>query len=125
MIIGLGTDIVDNQRIRKIYLRFGDKFLKKVYTEGEIAYCLKFNDPVPRLAARFAVKESAIKALNYRGFSGISLKEAEVKGDEFGKKSLILHGEMLKKADELGVKKMHLSISHAEQASTAVVILEG
>jgi holo-[acyl-carrier protein] synthase len=125
MIIGLGTDIVENARIKKIYTRFGDKFLKRVYTDGEIAYCLKFNDPVPRLAARFAVKESAVKALNLSGFTGMSLKNVEVKGDDFGKKTLVFHGEMEKKALEIGVKKMHLSMSHAGQASTAVVILEG
>lgn len=124
MILGLGTDIVENRRIRKIYERFGEKFLRRVYTEGEISYCLKFNDPVPRLAARFAVKESAVKAMNFKQFSGVSLKDVEVKGNDFGKKSLILHGDMQKLAEQKGIKKMHLSMSHARNSSTAVVVFE-
>jgi holo-[acyl-carrier protein] synthase len=62
-IIGLGFDATDLPRIRDVFDRYGDRFLRRVFTEGEIAYCTRQRDPVPSLAGRFAAKEAAMKAL--------------------------------------------------------------
>lgn len=124
MILGLGTDIVENDRIGDLFEKYGERFLKRVYTEEEIEYALSHENPVPYLAARFAVKEAAVKSLNLPGASGISWKDIEVAGKIFGKKRLQLHGQARRFADEIGVSKMHLSLSHNRDISLAVVILE-
>ena len=125
MILGLGSDIIENERIREVYKKHGERFLKRLYTEGEIEYALKHDDPVPYLAARFAVKEASIKALNLKDFAELKMRDFEVSGRIFGKKELVLHGKARKIADEMGVTNCHLSISHTHLVSMAVVIFEG
>ncbi len=124
MIIGLGTDIVENNRIQHLFETHGERFLSRVYTAEEIEYAVSHADPVPYLAARFAVKEAVIKALNLPAAMGISMKEIEVAGKVFGAKKLVLHGRVLALAEERGATKFHLSLSHALGVSMAVVILE-
>ncbi|MCB1319628.1 MAG: holo-ACP synthase, partial [Leptospiraceae bacterium] len=86
MILGIGTDIIENHRIGEVYRRYGHRFLNRIFTEEEIQYAESHEDPVPYLAARFAVKEAAVKALNIQGGQGISWKDVEVVGKIFGKK---------------------------------------
>ena len=83
MILGLGTDLVENHRIRQALDRFGDRFLNRVYSEEEIQYSLSHEDPVPYLSARFAVKEAAIKALNLTEQVGLSYQDVQVGGKVF------------------------------------------
>jgi holo-[acyl-carrier protein] synthase len=125
MIIGLGNDIIENQRIRDMYKKFGDRFLERIFNEEEISYCLSHRDPVPHLAVRFAVKEAAIKALNLKGITGILMRDAVIDGHYFGKKTLRLEGRLKDYADKLGVSHLHLSMSHSSIHSMATVILEG
>ena len=61
-ILGLGFDATDIPRVREVFARYGERFLHRVFTDGEIAYCTRHRDPVPSLAARFAAKEAAMKA---------------------------------------------------------------
>ena len=124
MIIGLGTDIVENDRIADIYHKYGKKFLNRIFSEDEIHYALLHEDPVPYLAARFAVKEAAVKSLNLKGAGGINWKDIEVSGKVFGKKQLLFHNEAKRLAAQYGVNKMHVSLSHNRNISLAVVILE-
>ena len=124
MILGLGTDIVENGRIAAAYRKRGERFLSRVYTPEEIEYSLSHADPIPYLAARFAVKEAAIKALNIAGASAISLKDVETSGRIFGKKKLALQGRAREIADSMGVRRLHLSMSHTKSMSMAAVILE-
>ncbi len=125
MILGIGTDIIENERIAGVYERRGERFLKRVFSEQEIEYALSHEDPVPYLAARFAVKEAAIKALNLRETVGLSMLDVEVAGKAFGKKHLVLKGPARRIADEMGANKFHISISHTHTMSMAIVILEG
>lgn len=125
MILGLGTDIVENARIAEMYRRYNKRFLQRIFTEEEISYSLSHADPVPYLAARFAVKEAAVKALNLPGGAGLSWKDVEVGGKIFGKKELRFHNQTLKLAEKAGVQRMHISLSHNRDTSMAVVILEG
>jgi len=125
MILGIGTDILENKRIRRMYKRFGRRFLKRIYTEEEILYAESHEDPVPYLAARFAVKEALIKALNLKGREvKLKLREVEVAGKVFGKKNLVLTGRAKELVDTMGANKYHLSLSHSRFFSMAVVILE-
>ncbi len=124
MILGLGTDIVENSRIAKLYRRYGQQFLERLFTEEEIDYALSHNDPVPYLAARFAVKEAVVKALSFSGNSGLNWKDVEVAGKIFGKKKLVFRNRALKAVNEVGANRYHISISHTHNYSTAVVILE-
>ena len=124
MILGLGTDIIENERIAGVYERKGKRFLERMFTEGEIQYALSHENPIPYLAARFAVKEATIKAFNLRETSGLSMKDVEVAGRMFGKKELKLRGRALEIAEQMGAKKFHISLTHTHTVSMAVVILE-
>lgn len=125
MILGIGTDIVENRRIERLWKRYGDLFLSRIFTEEEIRYSLSHSDPVPHLAARFAVKEAAVKALNLIGNHGIRLRDVEVSGRLRGKKKLVLSGITRSLADRMGACGYHLSLSHTKHVSMAVVVFEG
>lgn len=124
MILGLGTDLVENHRIREAMDKFGDRFLKRVFSDEEIQYSLSHQDPVPYLAARFAVKEAAIKALNLTEQVGLSYQDVQVAGKVFGKKKLVLSRKARELADAMGVQQFHISLTHTDGMSMAVVILE-
>ncbi|MDH5654789.1 MAG: holo-ACP synthase [Spirochaetia bacterium] len=126
MILGLGTDIVENDRIAALYKKHKKRFLTRIYTDEEIAYAEEHIDPVPHLAARFAAKEAFIKCLNLTGknLNGISMKDVEVAGKNFGKKRMRLSGKTKKHVEKMGGAQIHLSISHTDTFSMAVVILE-
>lgn len=125
MILGLGTDIVENHRIDTMFHKYSNHFLNRIYTQEEIDYCLKHENPTPYLAARFAVKEAAVKALNIQGRIGLLYRDIEVAGSVFGKKKLRLKGKAETIAENLGVKYHHLSLTHTDHISMAVVIFEG
>lgn len=124
MILGLGTDIVENGRIARLYKRYGNRFLERLFTKEEVEYALSHCDPTPYLAARFAVKEAVVKALNLRGSTGLAWKDVEVAGKIFGKKRLVFHKQALKAINQIGARNWHISISHTHNHSIAVVILE-
>ena len=125
MILGIGSDIVENNRIAQSYKRYGKRFLKRLCTQGELEYSLEHRDPIPYLAARFAAKEAAIKALNLTGHAGIHWRDIEVCGKSFGKKTLTFHNQAKIIATSMNTKHYHLSLSHSHKLSMAVVILEG
>src|ERR687896_178036 len=93
MITGIGIDVIQNDRIRASIERFGDRFLNRIYTEGEIAYCKKCANPEIHYAARFAAKEAAFKALGTGWAAGVKWKDIEVERLPSGKPELHLHGE--------------------------------
>ena len=124
MIAGIGIDVIQNERIRESVQRFGDRFLKSRYTEGEIGYCKKCVDPTIHYAARFAAKEAAFKALGTGWAAGVTWKDIEVERLNSGKPELHLHGTALSKATDMGVKRFYVSLTHDQLVSCAVVILE-
>ncbi len=123
MIIGIGTDICENERIRNLYDKFGNSFLERIYTKEELSYCMKKKDPIPHLAARFALKEAFIKSLNLNNTQSLSYKQIYLSGHQ-GKKKI----NISKKLEEIRIKieanEIWFSISHAKNYSTATVILE-
>src|SRR5579863_6495458 len=124
MIIGLGIDIAEVNRIREAIERHGEAFLKRVYTPAEIAYCKKHRDPYERYAARFAAKEAAMKALGTGWRRGVRWVDIEVARMPSGQPTIKFYGEAKKIAEELGVKRIALSITHTEMQALAQVIFE-
>lgn len=118
----IGIDIVDIARIRDIVKRT-PRFLQRVYTEQELAYCRQKADPYPSLAARFAVRE-AVRKLDAVFTHGLHLRETEVVVDASGKPSLVLHGDVLELARQAGIKDFALSLSHSREQAIAVVIAD-
>jgi holo-[acyl-carrier protein] synthase len=124
MITGIGIDVVQNERIRDSIQRFGDRFLNRIYTEGEMEYCKRCAQPEIHYAARFAAKEAAFKALGTGWTAGVKWKDVEVVRLPSGKPELHLHGEALKHAMAAGAERFHVSLTHDQLISSAVVILE-
>ena len=122
MIVGLGLDVAELERIGAAYERHGERFLDRILTTAERAELPKL--PVPYLAARFAAKEAGAKALGTGFQDGISHKDIEVAADEKGKPMLCFHGEAQTRAKALGVTHIHVSLTHGRDVAAAVVVLE-
>ena len=123
-IIGLGIDATDLHRIAAVYEQYGERFLRRVYTDGEIAYCTRQRDPVPSLAGRFAAKEAAMKALGTGHSRGVLWKDIEV-FRQSGPPQLRLHGGAARRAEQMGVEDALLTITHSDALAMAQVILQG
>jgi holo-[acyl-carrier protein] synthase len=123
-IIGLGFDTTDIPRVAEVFERYGDRFLRRVFTEGEIAYCMRRRNPAPHLAGRFASKEAAMKALGTGQSQGVLWKDIEVVRVS-GPPQLQLRGGAAKRAETMGVRKSLLTITHSESLAMAQVLLLG
>jgi holo-[acyl-carrier protein] synthase len=124
MIFGIGLDIIDVERIRKIHSRWGDKFLTKFMRAGEIEYCHSLNDPAPSLAVRFAGKEAISKAFG-TGIGGkLNWHDLEIVHHKSGRPTVKLHGGAQVMLIELGGKAVHISLSHSHGQAAAMVLLE-
>lgn len=126
MILGIGTDMIEISRIERSIEQFGERFLDRVFTPGEIAYCQqKKKHAGESFAARFAAKEAGAKALGTGISRGITWKEIEVRRKPGGPPTLHLAGRALKRADQLGIARISLSLTHGRDLAMAVVIAEG
>jgi len=124
MIVGSGIDLVEIGRIQHSLDRFGQRFLDRVYTAAEQAYCLRKRNAAESLAARFAAKEAGAKALGTGISYGISWLEIEVIREPSGRPTLAFHGRAAEFACRLGVVRAALSITHTGTLSMASVVLE-
>ena len=124
MIVGTGIDIAEVPRIRQSIERFGDRFLLRVFTVGEIQYCDSKANRAERYAARFAAKEAAMKALGTGWNQGVRWRDCEVVRLPGGRPSISFHGKAAEFAARLGVKNAALSLSHTAEQAIAQVILE-
>jgi len=124
MIVGTGIDIAEVARIRQSIARFGDRFLRRIYTPDEIRYCDSKANRVERYAARFAAKEAAMKALGTGWNHGVRWLDCEVVRQPGGRPSLAFHGKAAEFAAKLGVKNAALSLTHTTEQAMAQVILE-
>ncbi len=125
MIIGIGVDIVENARVGELIEKHGKSFEQKVFTEGELDYANDRRRRTEHLAARFAAKEAVAKALGQGMSSGISWRDIEVTHNEAGKPEVKLTGPVRKLAQQMGVKTIHLSLSHTDTHSVAFAVAEG
>ena len=125
MVVGLGTDLMEIARIEASIERHGEHFLRRVFTEGEIAYCnQKKRNAAESFAARFAAKEAGAKALGTGISRGIAWKEIEVRRRQGERPELEFHGRAAERAKALGVTRVSLSLTHSRDMAMAVVVLE-
>jgi holo-[acyl-carrier protein] synthase len=124
MILGTGLDIAEVPRIRETIGRFGDRFLRRVFTEGEIRYCERKARRFESYAARFAAKEAGMKALGTGWSRGVRWRDIEVVRPKGQRPTIQFHGEAAAVAARLGAKNIALSITHTSEEALAHVILE-
>jgi len=124
LVLGIGTDIIEIARIERSVERFGDAFLERVFTAGEIAYCQRKRNAAESLAARFAAKEAGAKALGTGISRGVSWREFEVRRQPGQRPELHLSGRAAEIAGKLGIRHISLSLTHSRSVSMAVVIAE-
>ena len=125
MIVGLGVDLVEIERVRRLIDARGDRAMTRLFTDGERAYAGYRVDPARHFAARIAAKEAAFKALAGNDLArGIGWRELEVFPRPDGGPVLRLHGRAERRATELGVTRVLVSISHTDTMAVAVVVLE-
>jgi holo-[acyl-carrier protein] synthase len=125
VIVGLGVDLVDIERVRRLIDSHGDRAMARLFTDGERAYAGYRVDPARHLAARIAAKEAAFKALAGNDLARrIGWRELEVFARADGGPLLRLHGRAERRATELGVTRILVTISHTDTMAVAVVVLE-
>ncbi len=124
MILGSGIDIVEVGRIHESVERFGARFLNRIFTASEQAYCLRKRRSAESLAARFAAKEAGAKALGTGISRGVNWLEIEVIREPGGRPALLFHGRAAEIAAQLGVARSALSLTHTAELAMASVLLE-
>jgi holo-[acyl-carrier protein] synthase len=124
MIVGTGVDLAEVDRIRESVERFGERFLRRIYTEREIAYVERKANKFERYAARFAAKEAGMKAIGTGWRHGVRWQDFEVVNLPSGRPTLKLHGVAAEFATRLGVTNIQLSMTHTSGLGLAYVILE-
>jgi len=125
LIVGLGVDITEVARIQSAIETSGERFLRRIYTPAERAYCEQFKNKYERFAGRFAAKEAAMKALGTGWRRGVRWVDFEVVREAGGRPTISLHGEAAKIAQQAGVQRVSLSITHTAAQALAQVIFEG
>ena len=122
MIIGIGTDIVEIERIRRMIERHGDHFVQRCFTAGEVEYARRHRDSAVRFAGRWAAKEAVVKVLGTGFIQGITFHDVEVVALHTGKPTVRLSGEAKQIAGEMTITEIQLTISHAREYATATAI---
>lgn len=124
MIVGTGIDVVEVPRVASAIERFGDRFLQRIFTQGEIRYCESKANRVERFAARFAAKEAGMKALGTGWNHGVRWRDIEVQRQPGGRPTIVFHGVAAQFAQKLGMTHAALSLTHTAAEAIAHVILE-
>ncbi len=124
MIAGIGTDIVEIERIQRSIEKHGQAFLEEVFTSNEIEYCQQKANPYESFAARFAAKEAFFKAIGTGWRYNFKFPEVEVQKDDKGAPFIVLNGAVKEYYQELSIQSIHVSLSHTKQYAQAFVILE-
>src|SRR5438270_12701853 len=124
MIVGTGVDIAEVGRIKAAVERFGERFLRRVFTPAEVRYCMGKPNAAERLAARFAAKEAGMKAIGTGLRYGVTWQDVEVVRLPRQRPMLEFHGKAADFAARIGCKRTHLSLSHTKEQAIAYVILE-
>ncbi len=124
-IIGIGTDIVECLRIRRMIDQHGELFLQRVYTMREIRYCQARKRATEHFAGRWAAKEAVLKCLGTGWRKGLCWTDMEVRNDTNGAPSILLCGAARDRAQSIGITNIHISISHCRQYATAYAVAVG
>jgi len=123
MIVGIGTDIIEVKRIKKL-IEKSSRFQDRVFTQGEIEYCERKKNRACSYAARFAAKEAFFKALGTGWRKGVTFKDVEVINKPSGKPDLVLYGRSKELSERYHIKNIYVSLSHVSEFAHSVVILE-
>jgi holo-[acyl-carrier protein] synthase len=124
MILGIGVDLCEVERIEAAIARHGERFLTRIYTPEERAYCDSKLNRMERFAGRFAAKEAAMKALGTGWSRGVMWRDFEVARAASGQPVILLHGSAQKIADKLGVRRALVTITHTKSMAMAQVVME-
>lgn len=122
---GIGVDLAQISRLRGVVERWSDRFLRRVFTEAEIAYCHRRRDPIPHLAARFAAKEATLKALGTGLSLGVNWLELEVRRERGQAPTMVLTGRSEAIARAKGASRVLLSLTHDGDYAMAQALLVG
>lgn len=125
MILGLGIDLTEVARIRASHERFGDRFVRRVFRDSEIEYCLAHRDPAPYLAARFSAKEAVSKAFGTGIGAELGWHDIEVVRLGSGQPTVRLHERGAALLASRGGRLIHLSLTHTVDHAAAVAVIEG
>jgi len=124
MIVGTGIDIAEVPRIAASIERFGNRFLHRIFTEGEMRYCESKANRAERYAARFAAKEAGMKAIGTGWNHGVAWRDVEVRREPGGRPTLVFHRKAAEFLARLGARHVALSLTHSAEYAIAQVILE-
>jgi holo-[acyl-carrier protein] synthase len=124
-VLGIGVDLVECARIERSLDRFGEKFLHRVFTAGEIEYSMSMKFPARHLAARFAAKEAVSKAFGTGIGKSMGWRDIDVHKKPSGEPFLVFGGGAERLAKERGVTNALITLSHSEQHAVATIVLEG
>ncbi|HEY7654549.1 MAG TPA: holo-ACP synthase [Methylomirabilota bacterium] len=124
-VLGVGVDLTQMPRLRRVVARWDERFLQRVFTEQEIAYCRRRRDPIPHFAARFAAKEATLKALGTGLRMGVNWRELEVRRERGQAPTMVLSGRCLAIAEAKGGRRVLLSLSHDGDYALAQAMLLG
>ncbi len=125
MIVGIGVDVVEVARIGEALERHGERFEGRILTQAERETCEGRADRLQAVAARFAAKEACLKALGTGWAEGIGFLDVEVVRKRSGRPEIVLHRGAAARAEALGVRSIHVSLTHERLHAAAVVVLEG
>jgi holo-[acyl-carrier-protein] synthase len=123
-VMGVGVDIVEVKRMRRLREKYGERFLNKIFTDVEILTCLQSKRIDEMFAGRFAAKEAVMKALRAGLFEGVNFKEIEISGGVNKPPTIKLHAHAVRAAIRAGATKFSLSLTHERDFAVAVVIVE-
>jgi holo-[acyl-carrier protein] synthase len=123
-VLGIGVDLVENARIEHSLERFGERFLQRVFTAGEIEYSKSMKYPARHLAARFAAKEAVSKAFGTGIGKSMGWKDVDVRRKESGEPYVVLEGGAKKLAEERKVSSVSITLSHTEHHAMAMIVVE-
>ena len=123
-VLGVGVDLVETTRIEHSMERFGEKFLRRIFTDGEIGYCNSMKFPARHFAARFAAKEAVSKAFGTGIGHAIGWREIDVQKKESGEPFVILTGKAKELATARAVSSVWISLSHTDHYAAATIVIE-
>jgi len=124
MILGTGIDIIEVERIRASFEKFGERFVNRILHPAEIAYCLSHKNPAPFLAARFAAKEAISKAFGTGIGAALGWHDLEIRRKESGEPYVVLHGKGNELLEKRNARAVLISLSHTQNYAAVVAILE-
>jgi len=125
MILGVGIDIIEVERIAASYEKFGERFVNRILLPGEIAYCRSHKNPAPFLAVRFAAKEAISKAFGTGICARLGWRDIEIRRKDSGEPFVVLHGKGRKLFKSRRARRLLISLSHTQNYAVATAVLEG